>query len=124
MFHRVEAVGPDERTFPKGLTLESQLCWAGNAWEVVERGDVCARYDFEDVRVSVSWKAQVFASEEQEALYQNHEDDLTLEHVVDTVLVDLADRGTVIERPSDPLHDRDFIETLNATYRRAPTVWD
>jgi hypothetical protein len=124
MFHRVEAVGPDERALPKGLTLNSQLCWSGDTWEVVEQGDVCARYEFEDVRVSISWKAQVFASKEQEALYHNHEDDLTLEHVVDTLLADLAERGTSTERPADPLHDRAFVETLNATYGRAPTVWE
>ena len=83
-----------------------------------------ARYEFEDVRVSISWKAQVFASKEQEALYRNHEDDLTLELVVETLLADLAAKGTSTERPADPLHDRAFVETLNATYRRAPTVWD
>jgi hypothetical protein len=120
MFHRVEAVGPNERTLPKGLTLNSQLYWSGNAWEVVERGDVRARYDFEDVRVSVSWKAQVFASSEQLALYQSHEDDLTLDQVVQMLLADLAARGTPAERPLDPLHDRGFVEALNTTYRRTP----
>ena len=124
MFHRVEAVGPDGRTLPKGLTLESQLCWAGDAWEVIEQGDVRARYDFEDVRVSVSWKAQVFADEEQRALYQSHDDDLTVEQVVEALLVDLATKGTSMERPADPLHDRSFVDALNAAYRRAPTVWD
>ena len=74
--------------------------------------------------MSVSWKAQVFADEEQQALYQSHEDDLALEPVVETFLTDLAARKTPIERPANPLHDRDFIETLNAAYRRAPTVWD
>jgi hypothetical protein len=124
MFHRVEAVGPDERTLPKGLTLNSQLCWSGNAWEVVEQDGVHAQYEFEDVRVSVSWKAQVFASEEQQALYQNHEDDLKLEHVVEMLLGDLAAKGTSIERPADLLRDRGFVDALNATYRRAPTVWE
>jgi hypothetical protein len=124
MFHRVEAVGPDERTLPKGLTLDSQLCWSGDAWEVIEQGDVRARYAFEDVRVSISWKALVFADAEQQALYQIHADDLTLDQVVETVLSDLSARGTPIERPADPLHDRTFIESLNAAYRRAPTVWD
>lgn len=124
MFHRVEAVGPEERTLPKGLTLDSQLRSAGDGWEVVERGDVRARYTFDDVRVSVSWKAQVFADEEQQALYKNHEDDLTLQQVVDTFLGDLGRRGTPVEQPADPLRDRHFIEALNAAYRRAPTVWD
>jgi hypothetical protein len=124
MFHRVEAVGPDERTLPKGLTLESRLCWTGNAWEVVEQGDARARYDVEDVRVSVSWKAQVFADEEQQVLHQNHQDDLELEDVVEILLTDLAAKGTSIERPTDPLRDRSFVDALNATYRRAPTVWE
>ncbi|MBW2586193.1 MAG: hypothetical protein JRD92_04515 [Deltaproteobacteria bacterium] len=124
MFHRVEAVGPDERTLPKGLTLESRLCWTGNAWEVVEQGDARARYDVEDVRVSVSWKAQVFADEEQQVLHQSHQDDLELEDVVEILLTDLAAKGTSIERPTDPLRDRSFVDALNATYRRAPTVWE
>jgi hypothetical protein len=84
---------------------------------------VRARYEFEDVRVSVSWKAQVFSDARQQALYQNHEDDLTLDQVVETLLADLAARGTPTERPTDPLHDRAFVEVLNTTYRRAPTVW-
>jgi hypothetical protein len=100
MLHRVEAVGPDERTLPKGLTLESQLCWAGDAWKVVERGEVRARYRFEDVRVSVSWKAQVFTDAEQQALYENHEDDLTLEQVVDMLLL----RGTLSGYPTTRKH--------------------
>ncbi|MFW2390058.1 MAG: hypothetical protein ACN4G0_17105 [Polyangiales bacterium] len=116
MFHRVEAVGPDERTLPKGLTLESQLCWVGDAWEVVEQGEVRARYAFEDVRVSVSWKAQVFTDTEQRALFQNHRDDLTLEQVVETFVEDLATKGTALEPPSSPLDDRNFIDTLNVAY--------
>ena len=124
MFHRVEAVGPDERTLPRGLTLDSQLRWTGDAWEVIERGDVRARYTFEEVRVSVSWKAQVFADAKRRSLYENHEDDLSLEQVVEMFLGDLAAKGTPVEQPADPLHDRDFIEALNAAYRRAPTVWE
>lgn len=124
MFHRVEAVGPDERTLPKGLTLDSQLCWRGDAWEVIEQGNALARYDFDQVRVSISWKAQVFANPEEQALYHNHEDDLTLDEVVETLLADLAAKGTPTERPADPLHDRGFVDRLNAAYRRAPTVWD
>jgi hypothetical protein len=114
MLHRVEAVGPEERTLPKGLTLNSQLCWSGNAWEVVEQDDVRARYEFEEVRVSVSWKAQVFTTPEQQALYHSHEDDLTLDEAVDAFLADLAAKGTPIAPPADPLHDRNFIEALTA----------
>jgi len=40
------------------------------------------------------------------------------------LLADLAAKGTSIERPADLLHDRGFVDALNATYRRAPTVWE
>jgi hypothetical protein len=49
---------------------------------------------------------------------------LKLEHLVEMFLGDLAAKGTPTERPADPLHDRAFVETLNATYRRVPTVWE
>jgi hypothetical protein len=122
MFHRVEAVGPEERTLPKGLTLDSQLCWSDDAWEVIERGDLRARYEFDDVRVSVSWKAQVFADATQQALYHSHEDDLTLDQAVEMLLADLAAKGTTVKRPDEPLHDREFVDLLTTTYRRTPTV--
>jgi hypothetical protein len=118
MLHRVEAVGPEERTLPKGLTLDSQLCWSADRWEVVEQGDVRARYEFEEVRVSVSWKAQVFADAAQQALYENHQEDLMLDEVVEMLLADLAARGTPAPPPKDPLHDRAFIEALNTAHRR------
>ena len=117
MFHRVEAVGPDERTLPKGLTLDSHLCWAGDAWEVLERREIRARYRFEDVRVSVSWKAQIFADARERSVYENHEDDLTIDHVVAALVADLDARGIPVEPTSDPLHDRQFIESLNEAYR-------
>lgn len=117
MLHRVEAVGPEERTLPKGLTLDSQLRWTDNRWEAVEQGDVRARYEFEEVRVSVSWKAQVFADAAQHALYQDHQDDLRLDQVVDMLLADLTARGTPAPAPKDPLHDRTFIEALNKAHR-------
>ena len=120
MFHRVEAVGPDERTLPKGLTLNSQLAWSNDGWEVIEQGEARARYEFEDVRVSVSWKAQMFADQSQRDLYENHEDDLTLDRVVQTFIADLKAKGTETQAPADPLHNRTFIETLTGTYRRSP----
>jgi hypothetical protein len=42
---------------------------------------------------------------------------------VETLLADLAARGTPAAHPADPLHDREFVDALNTAYRRAPTVW-
>jgi hypothetical protein len=45
-----------------------------------------------------------------------HKDDLTHEQVLDLFCADLRERGVSFARPSDFLHDRDFIRVLTATY--------
>ena len=83
-----------------------------------------ARYDFKNVRVSVSWKAQVFPDQDSYILYQSGEDDLTLDRVLETFPADLETRGAAVSKPVEPLEDRGFIDVLNSAYRRAPTVYE
>jgi hypothetical protein len=42
--------------------------------------------------------------------------------VVERLLADLHARGVDVAEPSDPLHDRDFVRALVATYTIAPTT--
>ncbi len=123
MFHRIEAVGSDDVRVPRGLSLDSELSWNGDSWEVREQGHVLERYAHEAMRISVSWKAQVFADEAALARYRNGEDRLSLQTVVDHFIADLRAKGRDVEVPKDPLRDRSFIDALNAQYRRAPTVF-
>ena len=76
------------------------------------------------VRVIIADDRLQRADAKQQALYENHEDDLTLDQAVEMLRKDLATKGTPTERPADPLHDRNFVEALNAAHRRAPTVWE
>jgi hypothetical protein len=117
MLHRVEAVGPEGTRFMKGLTLDTQLEWTGDAWAVTDGGRTRLELPFEAVRVSVSWKAQVLRTPEEARLVDDHADDLTLERVVATFRAELARRGREIAEPADPLTDDAFIAALNDTWR-------
>jgi hypothetical protein len=117
MFHRVEAVGAEGTTFMKGLTLDSQLEWAGDAWAITDGGRTLARHPFEAVRVSVSWKAQVLRTPDEARRVDDHSDDLSLDAVVEAFRADLAARGRAVPAPDDPLTDEAFIAALNETYR-------
>jgi hypothetical protein len=124
MFHRVESIGGPEDDMVRGLTLDSELCPGPDGeWEVADHGRVLGRYPFAAVRVSVSWKGQVFRDAEEARLADEHRDDLGFETVLETFLGDLAARGLAVAPPDDPLHDPAFVATLTAAYRQSPSVY-
>ncbi len=96
MFHRVERVGPASVELLRGMTLDSLLEPVANGcWAVREGERELARESFEAIRISVSWKAQVLADEEEARLVDEHADDLTIEQVWDALLGDLNERGSL-----------------------------
>lgn len=124
MFHRVEAIGGADDDMLRGLTLDSQLTFAGDGvWTVVDDGRVLERYPFERIRISVSWKAQVFRDTEAARVVDEHADDLDLTRVLATFAEDLAARDVRLDLPADPLHDPTVVATLSRAYHRAPTVY-
>jgi len=118
MFHRVASMPPQAGGLPQGdfLRCELERDEAASGWSLVEDGKSIARYAGDDVRVSVSWKADVFADAAAEALRDSHEADLDLARVVQIFLADLEERGRGISRPEDPVRDTAFIEALNDAY--------
>jgi hypothetical protein len=125
MFHRVERVGPEGARTARGLTLDSLLHPSdddGDVWVITDFGRELERLPFEDIRISVSWKAKVFADAEDQRVADEHLDDITIDEVVDRFVGDLAERGTPIPRPDNPATDVDFIAALGAAYRRTPTT--
>ncbi|MHA7839001.1 MAG: hypothetical protein ACX98W_16200 [bacterium] len=124
MFHRVGTVGEVTKTLEAGL--ESELMPApddSGDWIVRDRDEEIARYPYEAIRISVSWKAEVFADDAARRVREEHLDDLTLDGVVDRFLADLSDRGLAIERPADPLEDPDFMAALSDVYRIPDLVY-
>ena len=128
MFHCVDPVGTG--TTPAGLTVDALLApnparssADGDRWSITDNGSVIASYPFSAVRISVSWKALVFADTEAESVRDNHSDDLTLEHIVGVLNTDLRERGEPPVPDGLSLTDSATMDRLQRIYpRHKPTV--
>lgn len=118
MFHRVAPIGPADPKTIEDATLDVELVpdETGDGWAAIDDGRELIRYADREVRISISWKAEVFADAEAARVREEHLDDLPLDAVVDGFLADLAARGVEVERPQDPARDDAFIRVLNETY--------
>jgi hypothetical protein len=121
VFHgvqRIADVAVDElpRLRP-GMTLD----FAGDgSWVVHDAtGDEIARYDWSQLRFSVSWKAYCFASEQERDTWREHSDDLTLDVILDRLVDDMCSRGRVA---SDVARDADLGLALIDEYIRFPST--
>ena len=119
-YHGVAPVGGPDAGLVTGLTIDSQLFRVDGGWEMREGEQVVHRSADDEVRVTVSWKAEIFADADEEARSDGHADDLTLDEVVQIFQDDLRRRGVEVPAPDDPHADEDWMTTLNSTYGRRP----
>lgn len=123
MFHRVRPVGRREAGLPQGLSLDSRLVHrGGDDWAIVEGDAVVAEMAWPELRISLSWKAEVYRSEEAMRRADEHVDDLTLDAVLERFEADFAARGERWERGADPLSDPALTELIHRLYVRQPTI--
>jgi hypothetical protein len=103
VFHGVDLVGaPDAE--PAAMQPGALLVHdGGDRWHVEQDGAVLQRLGWDDVRLSISWKAYCFADEAERRMVDEHRDDLALPAVVDALVADLRARGRVGDvLPDDP----------------------
>jgi hypothetical protein len=116
-YHGVSSLGLPEATMPTDLTAAAELHRTDGGWIVRDRGADAIAYTDDIVRVTISWKAEIYSDASEVALVVDHLDDLTLDRVVDAFAADPAARGQQVTPPSDPLNDPEWIAALAATYR-------
>jgi len=121
VFHGVcrvaEVAAEDLPQLRPGMTLDAG---DGRAWLVHDAdGTEVTRYDWHDLRFSVSWKAYCFTDEHERDVWRGHADDLTIDIILDTLVEDLRARGRV-ER--DVVRDADLGRLLIDEYVRFPRV--
>jgi len=117
-FHGVAALGGPGASMPEGLTRESRLVRGESGWDVHDAdGSTRAHFTDDQVRITVSWKADVFADADEEARHDRGDNALTLDTVVEVFQQDLAARGVQVHEPDDPLADQVWIATLASTYQ-------
>jgi hypothetical protein len=97
VFHgveRISAVSAEE--LPRirmGTTLDFLGYWR---WALrTADGEEIARYHWNQLRFSVSWKAYCFRDEHERDTWRDHRDDLTLDVILDRLVADLASRDVV-----------------------------
>jgi hypothetical protein len=101
MFHRVEAVGDPERWRP--VTRDALVHPVGaDRWEIRNGTDVLARHRSVNLRVSLSWKAEVFLDEAERRRRDEHLDDLGVARALEILTDELRARGKWGQRPGDP----------------------
>ena len=123
MYHRVRPTGPREKGLPGPMSLETRLArTGGDHWQLVEGEQVLGEPSFDELRISISWKANVFRDAEAARVYDEHDDDLTIERAFELFYADLEARGVAHQRPSDPVADAKLFAILSDTYIEMPSA--
>lgn len=111
--HGVAPVGVNGAHSPVDLTLDATIA-AGDdgSWTIVdgERTDTFAR---RDVRITTSWKGEVFADHAERDAFRGGELDLSVDAVVDTFC-----EAQGLDRPADALADDAWITSVSEAYPR------
>ncbi len=91
VFHGVDRVA-ESQPLPR-LRPGMKLVWEAPQWVVRDGEKPVARYAWDEVRFSVSWKAYCYEDERERRLVESHEDDLDLETILARLEQDLRERG-------------------------------
>jgi len=119
MWHRVRPTGRVEDGMP-ALTMTSELVRRSGGWAIVDGDRTIAEVPRERLRVSLSWKAQVFKSAAEARLADEHADDIDLPEILRRFRDDLAERGVAMPEPDDPERDPELIALLQEHYVHYP----
>lgn len=119
MFHQVGPVGPFDRGTPKVTpTAELSPDAAGNGeWVVTDHGETVFRAPLSSIRVSVLWKADVYATAAARAAAEH--DVLSMEDVAETFDDDLARRGSPVRFDVSRLDDPALKTAISRVYPEA-----
>jgi hypothetical protein len=122
VFHGVDPIAFPSNDGPTGelppLQPGMHLVFdGGEQWSVRTRDDVVARYRWDELRFSISWKAYCFADDAERDAWRAHTDDLELDWILARLVDDLRARGRVT---GDVGPSRDLAETIIDEYIRFP----
>lgn len=117
MFHQVEAAGPFDRGMPL-VDSRAELAPTGEGdWAVMDCGKEVYRAPLSDYRVSVLWKADIYASEAERQRVQG--DTLSMADVVAVFNEDLAGRGESVRLDLEQLDQPELQASMAAIYPEA-----
>jgi hypothetical protein len=115
MYHRVEAVGDGRFEL---VPIDSLLSFDAGAarWRIAKDDRTFGEYGRDDIRISISWKAECFHDADDARTFDEHLDDITFEQVLAIWRADCDARGVALPDPADPLTDPAFAAAVAAAY--------
>jgi len=115
MFHRVEAVGDGRFAL---VPIDSRLSFddAMRRWRITKDDREFGVFGRDDIRISISWKAECFRDAEEARVFDEHLDDITFGQVLGIWNDDCDARGIALPDVADPLHDPAFEAAISAAY--------
>lgn len=121
MWHRVRPVGSPDDGMAQ-LTMDSELRTDdGGTWTIGDPGGDLASFPRDALRVSLSWKATAFISEEDRRIHDEHLSDLHADQVLRRLSEDLVAKGVDPTVPEEePFRDPSFLDRLQDAYMRYP----
>ncbi len=119
VFHGVERIADVEADDLPRIRPGSTLEYVGaGAWLLrAADGTELARYRWNELRFSVSWKAYCFRDERERDDWREHTNDLTIDVILDALVDDLCARGRV---DADVARDATLGQLLIDEYIRFP----
>ena len=126
MWHRVGPLGPEARHVPHdAIPYAAELALAeGERWEVRHEGRRLLDFAWDEVRLSLLWKAYAFRDAAEARAFDAGEDLLTPDRVTAMFLDDLRARGEAAAAPEDPFTDPAWKATLERVYAAPPPPGD
>ena len=102
VYHGVERVMQVLPDLPR-IDRQTRLYFCGEGqWQLRQSESVLAEYSWQQLRYSISWKGYCFANAEQEVLWREGRDNLTLDGVLETLEAELRRRNVLFGSRPDP----------------------
>ena len=117
VFHGVDRVEESGEAMPKFLPRMRLHAEGNGAWVVRDGDDEVARYRWDEMRFSISWKAYCFRDEAERAAWRTGTSALTFDGVLDRLCEDLRTRGRL---GAERLPNRELAELLVDEYLKFP----
>lgn len=117
MVHRVEAVGDPDRW--RAVPRDALLHHAGaDRWEIRDGDQVIEAYRSAELRISLSWKAEVYLDEAEHERRESHQDDLTPAGAVSIMAAELRRQDRWRDADDPDAADPQWAEAVMSAYPR------
>ena len=111
MYHRIGRIGDPAAAAPAFSAAAQIGHHADGGWTISDTGTAPVRYDDNDIRISILWKAQVRPGPQSDAAAP-----LTPELIAEIISADLTRRGAQPPGPVPSPADQDWLDLVHSTY--------